>query len=893
MIGRILGIRPADRRAAWIGAATLAVVIAGHTMLETARDALFLSTSPAADLPWAYLAIAVVAFAIGLVGGRANAGATRGVLQAALVLGAAVTGSFWLVTDRPTPLIVLALYVWTGVFASVVVMLVWLFLAAHVDLAQAKRIYGVVAAGGLLGAALGGGLATVLQIGRLPQVLLLATGASYVFAALLLQAAGSPVRSPAPEATTNMAALRAAVGDPYLRRIVLVSSLPPLVFTGIDYVFKTLVSRSIPAAELGPFFARYNLIVYGGALLVHLAVASRLLRGLGVIRALAILPSLLVLGSAAFALTGGLLAVLVLKGVDVAFRHSLHRASTEILFLPVAPDVRGRVKALADGLGQRGGQAVGSLLLLWAARAGLGPHLVGAALAVTSAVWVALVVELRRHYVARFRSELGAVHGEGDATIPDLDLHALEVLVTALGSSNDTEVIAALDMLERYERGGLVSPFILYHPSSLVVLRALQVFAGSAREDVAQIVPRLLERDDPAVRAAALGALGSMHLDTVQAWRLVREDASPEVRATAFTMLLSRAGEGGGPEAERLLMDALGVWPAAGRVALARAVGTLPIPLARRLADTLTVDADPLVRRALALALAEEPRESFLEPYTALLAHRESREPARGALVALGAAALAHCGARLAAADAPDAVRLHLPRTISRFQSAAAAGVLMEALPRTTDTRVRHKILRGLGRMRTNDPSLPIDRESLLRAAGSGLSRAVTTLLYAVAYDRFVTTQSTTRPRDTLAALLREKERRALERVFRILHILEPGDRFRSMFQGLASSDAHVQASSRELLEHVVDDAALRDGILAMTERLPAAQRLGRVGAWCDVLLPRRVTMALVDGGEDDPGECGAAVAAVLAAMRGDSDPVLAGLAAAALGAVAAEGPAS
>jgi hypothetical protein len=368
-----------------------------------------------------------------------------------------------------------------------------------------------------------------------------------------------------------------------------------------------------------------------------------------------------------------------------------------------------------------------------------------------------------------------------------------------------------------------------------------------------------------------------MRFDAAQAWRMVREDASPEVRATAFTMLLSRSGGGGGAEAERLLAEALAVWPAGGRVALARAVGTLPVPLAAHLAARLLVDGDPLVRRALATALAEAPREAFLDRYTALLAHRESREAARRALVELGGTALAHCRARLDDPNTPQAVRLHLPRTISRFESEAAAGVLVEALAHATDTRVRYKILRGLGRMRTNDPSLPVDREALLRAAAAGLSRAVTMLLYAVAYERFVAAQGAPRARDPLAALLREKEHRALERVFRILHILEPGERFRSMFQGLASSDPHVQASSRELLEHVVADAALRAGILAMTEPLPAVQRLGRVTVWCDALLPGRTTMALVSG-DDEPGERGSAVAAVLAAMGADSDPVVAGL---------------
>ena len=41
------GLRPEDRRDAFFGLATLLVIIAGHTRMETARDTLFLQELPA------------------------------------------------------------------------------------------------------------------------------------------------------------------------------------------------------------------------------------------------------------------------------------------------------------------------------------------------------------------------------------------------------------------------------------------------------------------------------------------------------------------------------------------------------------------------------------------------------------------------------------------------------------------------------------------------------------------------------------------------------------------------------------------------------------------------------------------------------------------------------
>src|SRR5262249_12587018 len=142
--------------------ATLLGITAGHTLLETARDALFLARLPAARLPWVYLAIA----ALGLVlsrGRRRTGRAARYGITAALVLASAITFAFWVATIavRPT-LLLYALYLWTGVFASWVIVEFWLMLGATYTVVQAKRLYGFVGAGSVLGAVAGAGAARAL-----------------------------------------------------------------------------------------------------------------------------------------------------------------------------------------------------------------------------------------------------------------------------------------------------------------------------------------------------------------------------------------------------------------------------------------------------------------------------------------------------------------------------------------------------------------------------------------------------------------------------------------------------------------------------------------------------------------------------------------------------------
>jgi len=56
-------MRKGERRDTWAAFLTLFALIASHALLETARDALFLSRIAASHLPWMFLAIALLSVA--------------------------------------------------------------------------------------------------------------------------------------------------------------------------------------------------------------------------------------------------------------------------------------------------------------------------------------------------------------------------------------------------------------------------------------------------------------------------------------------------------------------------------------------------------------------------------------------------------------------------------------------------------------------------------------------------------------------------------------------------------------------------------------------------------------------------------------------------------------
>ena len=530
MLG-LSGPRPEERRGALVAFVTAFGILSAHTLLETARDALFLARLPATRLPWVYLMIAgfAVVLSLGPWRGRLR---VSGAYNLSVVLGvcAAVTFGFWAISGSRHHTALYALYTWTGLEGSLAPLEFWLVLGEKYTVTQAKRIFGFVGTGSLLGAVAGAAAARVIVAESSPSALVLS--AAIVFAAtalgpaLLLKRPGrdAAVASMREWGSSLRQTLEVAQRHPYVRGLggfVLVSTV---ALTLGDYVFKSTVARSVPPEELGRFFANVYVVLNVFGLLSQLLLSNLLFRVLGLHRALVLLPLLLGLGALGLALGGGLAAAMVMKGADGVLRYSVHRTGTELLYVPLPDSLRSRSKPFLDVLGQRGGQALASLYLLAEATLNRGDTITATAAAALCVVWIIWTTDLRVHYLDLFRSALREGVVQARADLPALDLGSLEALFASLNSRDDAEVMAAMDLLVEQGRVRLIPALVLYHPHSAVVRRALQHFARSGRTDFLPIADRLATHGDPEIRAAALRARSAV------TWR--RGAAAPRARAT-------------------------------------------------------------------------------------------------------------------------------------------------------------------------------------------------------------------------------------------------------------------------------------------------------------------------------------------------------------------------
>jgi AAA family ATP:ADP antiporter len=862
---------PHVRRLAIAAGGTLFGLLAAHTLLEVGRDSLFLTRLPVEQLPFAYLTIAVVA-AIGAgLDRRLPESLARHLPRMTLLGGALMAGTFFFVFDTAWVWAPHAFYVGTGMIATLAVAQFWRLLTELFTVSEAKRLYTRVAAVGSLGAMAGAASAELALRWIDPRGLLLLGAAVYVLTAVVPHAwLSNAVPYRAPLLRTSLAPERMSVrSGVYLRQLLVLLAFAATTATLVDYVFKATIDSVVTDADIPRFLSSFHLGLNFLSVVVQLAIAPRIFRARGVTRGLVILPLLVLFGSA-FTLTfGGLAAVVFLRGADGALRNSLYRSAIELLYFPLARNVRRRFKALVDAVGHRAGQTIGSLAILGATFVGLGPRELAIAVGVLALGSIALSLTMRGGYVALFREHLRAGTLEPPATVPELDLHSLEHLIASLSSDDEEEVLASLKLLSDYNRVHLVPALLLLHPSPRVAIRALEMFEARGRRDFGAIGRRLLDHEDPGVQDAAARALASV-LAPHELRAELDHHREASVNAAVLVSIVARGLDTDGSAARELeRMSAEGSGHV--RLAIVRAVRSQRAQALAYLLHRFIEPAanDPELRRELAQAFEALRDEAAVPALIRWLGPRQARAEARAALVAIGAFdALEQA---LLDESLPRSLRAHLPRTIAHFKVERAAHALFDRLEHEADGWIRYKILRALRSLREALPELRVPEQRLIRQLTDALERASLTLASRLALREMQTLDPSrqTAGGELLEPVLREKEGEAIDRAVRLVCLLD-GAGATSIRRALQSSDARRRAESRELLVHIARSTSISNALAALLEEAGDEERLDHALRALGLSAPPRSDYAeLVRELTTDPSEAVRAIAIHHAAELG------------------------
>jgi AAA family ATP:ADP antiporter len=793
--------------------ATLFAIMMGHTILEAARDALLLQRLPPRALGIVYVVIAALTLPAGALLSRVSRrfGPPRALGSALLVASAAVVGLFLL---PRTAAAAVATYAVSGLVGAVVVPEFWVVVASHLTVAQGRRLMGAIGAAAILGAIFGSVVASSLLMFVEVAWLLPVAASVFTVAGIAVLAALHYVDTPPEPALPERPPLSILRAEPFLGRIALLVVLSTSTVLAADYLFKFTVARAIPPEGLGPFFARYYGLLNAVSFAVQIFATRALVERLGVATAIVITPLLLAMsGAFAVATAGALTAVLVVKGLDGSLRYSLQRITSELLYLPVSEATRIRGKPLIDGAVARATQAVAALLFLALAEARLlSVPVLAASFAALACGWLLVALVTRRPYLALLRRAIASGQTGGKAGADPLDFASAEFLVERLASPNPLEIIAAMRVLERRGHSRLVPALMLFHPDARVIVHALDTFSTTERADWWALGEPMLHHQNEAVRRAAIRAFARQgRADLLES---MAGDENPRVRAYVAVHLALR--DGADLLAEPRVVEHLSPPNPAdlrGRLGLLAAVGTAPRSpsaadlLVRLAADpALTSGAEAPERLAVAAARQQDPR--LIPDLVRLLGAGPGRAALRETLVSLGELAEVAVWEALTNPASPRRLRVHLPRSLSRFGTKRAADHLLECIETEGDGLVRYKAIRGLGRL-VADRGMRLNRRRVVRLVRRNLLEYLRLFGLRVGIDLPWTKdpEDPRRARVTsrlLSGLLEDKLSQSLERAFRLFQIAYLREDIRRVHFAVLSKDARLRANAGEFIEEVL-----------------------------------------------------------------------------------------
>jgi len=307
-----------------------------------------------------------------------------------------------------TPLIARSFYVWVGVFNLFVVSVFWSFMSEVYKPGQARRLFGLIAAGGSFGAIFGPlmtrQLVPVIGLAYMPLVAALLLGVATLCLRRLI-AYSQEYRS-----KQLVAADQAMGGSPFAgARLILQHKFLAKfagfmilgTFTGsMLYVFQSTIIKDnySDIEQIATIFANIDLLINVLATLVNLFVTARLIRWFGLAAPIAMLPLFTTL-------TFGLMAVLplfsVIIGSQVVRRVTLFAVTnptSHSLFTIVGPQSRYKFKHFLDTVVYRAGDTLGSWAFNGAAIIGMGVIAPTIFAGLMAFLWIILSLALVREF---------------------------------------------------------------------------------------------------------------------------------------------------------------------------------------------------------------------------------------------------------------------------------------------------------------------------------------------------------------------------------------------------------------------------------------------------------------------------------------------------------------
>ena len=810
MIERVLHLRPGDFRRGLPLFSYYFLIIASAQVGQIARDALVLDRFNALQLPYLDISVSIlIGFVVALYIRLGRVMSLRNLLVGSISFYVVtVMALWWAIHFQQRSWIFLVLYVWVGIVGALAPAQVWTLANFLWTTREAKRLFGMLGSGGILGGVFAGFISARMTDAFGAESLLLLMGIPLALAAWVV--IGVWEKRPEGSATSSVIAgsgpqnlsdsLRLIAESPHLRVIATLVFLSSVVATIAAWQTKAVAQATFVSKDaLAVFFGHFDGYVCLIALAAQLFLTGKVLQRFGIGIALAALPLFLSAGSLTVIMWGSLWTVCFAKGSDRVFRYSIDTAAQQLLYLPVSSRVKLQVKSFIDTVIWRfGGGFAGVVLLIFTTGLGLTPSQVGWLSLFFISVWLAIALSARRQYVATLGENIRQLEfGEANGLVPVLDGTTSNIIMAKLRSTDTNDIVHALTLYEMGQHSQVLGTVqsLLDHPLPLIRSKAIRVLREASDTSMHETILKLLHDEDLGVRTEALSYLSVHdHIDPIANIAELGKFADFSI-CSATVAFLARPGEAQNIDAARVMLEVMaeeaGEGGASSRLAAAQLIGVLPDYFEPQLARLLA-DKDVAVARQAMRSFGNLRKHSVIPMVIEYLDGSPLSEDAMDALSSFDNSILDTLRGYLDDSTLRIEIRRMIPEVLLRIGTPQASRALADNVLQA-DSVLRFRIISALNKLQELHKHPPLDRGLL------------ETVMVAEIMGHYRSYQILGSLREHVDELLRKSMEREVERIFRLMKLLFPSIDFQNAYRGIQSRDPGTHANALEFLENTLN----------------------------------------------------------------------------------------
>jgi AAA family ATP:ADP antiporter len=356
------------------------LIIVTYSIIKPARGALVVTEMGAESLPYIWMITAATIGVIVTLYGRLIDLVSRQWVLAITTLGFGFTLAIiqFFLQRHSYPWMSGVLYVWGDIFSVVMIEQFWSFTNDLFDTEEAKRWYGFIGSGAVIGGITGSALTTLI-VAEVGTINLLYVCEAILILLLVSANVAQTLAKPKPPPTENrlglqpvksgrpdlLAGFKLVLSHQYLFLILAFVLITQTLSTVLDFQFNAIVQKLYPAVDANTaFVSKLYIWISVASLVMMLFFIRPIHKYLGVVGGLLFLPITVVTGLVVFFFLPWPMILITLKSADKALNYSIHRVSKEMLYIPTSYEVKYKAKAVIDMFAYRLSKIVGSALII-------------------------------------------------------------------------------------------------------------------------------------------------------------------------------------------------------------------------------------------------------------------------------------------------------------------------------------------------------------------------------------------------------------------------------------------------------------------------------------------------------------------------------------------------